>query len=199
MSMPHVPPFQFAEDTFFEVTLEAPGVNMNGSGLTEAEARDRLDRFERAMQGDEECEEMIASVRKSFGFCSSYHGPRAVGILAKRPRIDTGERQTCPRRMKDWGPWDRKAGLDHWERVGDDRVCSFCGSLHPDEMPTRMLADGLDAIDPSTKQYKWYLKKGARNASLGAIKYYRYHDTPELLAELKRLLDAEAAKEPSDQ
>jgi len=51
---------------------------------------------------------------------------------------------------------------------------------------------GLAAIEPTTKGYKWYIARpfAAVNASLGPIKYYRMHDTPELLEKLKELVEA---------
>lgn len=44
--------------------------------------------------------------------------------------------QTCPRRMREMGPWEKSGGQDEWR--GEPRrdgeavpYCSFCGSLHP--------------------------------------------------------------------
>lgn len=33
-----------------------------------------------------------------------------------------GERQTCPRRMGELGPWERGDGLDYWTRTGWSRL-----------------------------------------------------------------------------
>jgi hypothetical protein len=79
-------------------------------------------------------------------------------VIAAEP-----ERQTCPRRMQDFGPWDRSEGLDRWATghglVGQDRValsCSFCGSLHPDRF-MELVREGW-IVGPTDKSYKAYLE-----------------------------------------
>jgi hypothetical protein len=62
------------------------------------------------------------------------------------------ESATCPRRTDEWGPWDHSEGQDHWR---EDRTCSFCGSLHPDNV-MRHIRDGVQ-LDPTDKNYKGYL------------------------------------------
>ena len=63
--------------------------------------------------------------------------------------------QTCPRRMTDVGSWNRVKDQDSWaERDGKLR-CSFCGSLNPNDVITR-LAAGEEAI-PTDKNYKLYV------------------------------------------
>jgi len=69
-------------------------------------------------------------------------------------------RQTCPRRMKEAGPWEYKEMLDFWETrkgYGKMRLCSFCGGVHPDDVieATRQGA----WIEKTTKNYKVYLHK----------------------------------------
>ncbi len=70
--------------------------------------------------------------------------------------------QTCPRRLSDFGPWERAEGLDTWTTghglVGQDNVgpsCSFCGSLHPDRF-MELIRDGW-VVGPTDKNYKAYL------------------------------------------
>lgn len=89
---------------------------------------------------------------------------------------------TCERRMPDGGPtWKRKEGLDSWDRVGPDRVCSFCGSIHPDDL-RRLLDDPEVGIEISDKHYKVYIhRKGIPNAGFGAIKWYTWHGDQELI------------------
>lgn len=75
------------------------------------------------------------------------------------------EPQTCPRRLNDWGQWERTENLDRWETGGHGlvdqaqagRSCSFCGSLHPDDF-MRHVADGW-IVSPTDKAYKAYLIK----------------------------------------
>lgn len=63
--------------------------------------------------------------------------------------------QTCPRRMTEIGPWARKENQDVWsERYGKLR-CSFCGSLNPNDVISR-LAAGEEAT-PTDKNYKLYV------------------------------------------
>lgn len=68
---------------------------------------------------------------------------------------------------------------DNWRVLPNgDRVCSYCGSLHPDDM----LVFCRDAMDPSNpkwvemtdKMYKFYLHP-MENASKSAIKFYLMH------------------------
>lgn len=90
------------------------------------------------------------------------------------------DKQTCPRRMSEVGPWEYKEGLDTWEQVGNDRVCSFCGSLHPEDFEAvlkRVIEDETCSILQSDKSYKVYVNRPeVPNASAGAIKYYKQHN-----------------------
>jgi hypothetical protein len=73
-------------------------------------------------------------------------------------------KQTCPRRMNDWGPWERAENLDTWEKrggiIGQEKIglgCSFCGSLHPDRF-MELVREGW-VVGPTDKSYKAYLGK----------------------------------------
>ena len=73
-------------------------------------------------------------------------------------------KQTCPRRMTDWGPWPREESLDEWNTqggvIGQERIglsCSFCGSLHPDRF-MELVREGW-VVGPTDKGYKAYLGK----------------------------------------
>lgn len=68
--------------------------------------------------------------------------------------------QTCPRRMREMGPWPREEGLDSWSedprREGEiTPFCSFCGSLHPGKF-LELVASGW-VTEPTDKTYKAYL------------------------------------------
>ncbi len=74
------------------------------------------------------------------------------------------DRQTCPRRLTDMGPWERVEGLDTWEpgrgMSGGEAAglsCSFCGSLHPDRF-MELIRDGW-IVGPTGKSYKAYVDK----------------------------------------
>lgn len=98
------------------------------------------------------------------------------------------EPMTCGRRMMEFGPWERKEGLDRWQKFksNGDRVCSFCGSLHPEDFfrlvgvaaaapATGHLREHV-SIEPSTKSYKIYVHQpGVRNGHEGGMKFYTHH------------------------
>lgn len=89
-------------------------------------------------------------------------------------------KQTCPRRIREIGPWEHKEGLDRWNKTGADRTCSFCGSLHPEDFEhvlERVIADPSCRIDHSDKSYKIYIHRPEiKNGGEGAIKYYKQHN-----------------------
>jgi Cdc6-like AAA superfamily ATPase len=101
-------------------------------------------------------------------------------------------KQTCPSRINQLGPWENKEGLDEWKTVGPDRVCSFCGSLHPEELEPildQCITDEGVIVTLSPKGYKVYLRRpGIQNASDGAIKYYMWHALSEA-GDARRVLD----------
>jgi len=89
-----------------------------------------------------------------------------------------GEEHLCPRRAEGVLPAFVNS-TDAWEMRGGDRVCSFCGSLHPEDfmkfcqdVPSN---DGY-MVEPSTKSYKIYIRRPhIKNAGQGAIKFYTQH------------------------
>jgi hypothetical protein len=82
----------------------------------------------------------------------------------------------------------RTEGLDRWQKFksNGNRICSFCGSLHPDDM-FELVRQCIDApedaefnsvveIEQSDKPYKIYIRQpGVRNAMEGGIKFYTHH------------------------
>ncbi|CAN5951045.1 unnamed protein product [Sphagnum jensenii] len=79
-------------------------------------------------------------------------------------------------------------GPDHWQKFKSNgqRVCSYCGSLHPEDMfalvkqSAEAPADGdyrkTVIIEPSDKKYKVYVHQpDVRNAGEGGIKFYMQH------------------------
>ena len=93
-------------------------------------------------------------------------GPGLCGQCAQEKAQKDGlteqRKQTCPRRMTDFGPWERAEGLDEWRDdrglVGQNQVglsCSFCGSLHPDRF-MELAREGWTVV-PTDKNYKAYL------------------------------------------
>jgi len=86
-------------------------------------------------------------------------------------------------------------GPDHWDQhKNGDRVCSFCGSLHPDDFVDiiKLKADGQGgAVHRSDKGYKWYAQRaGTTNAMDGGIKFYTWHgEGPEFAKRVNEQLD----------
>lgn len=104
------------------------------------------------------------------------------------------EPMTCGRRSESGmdvvgGPFKLSGrGLDRWHKFksNDNRTCSYCGSLHFDDMLrlVKLAAETPEdadyqttvSIEPSDKNYKVYVRQpGVRNASEGGIKFYMQH------------------------
>jgi len=90
-------------------------------------------------------------------------------------------RQRCGRR-DDMFAYNRGDGAlpDTWDWGPDgNRTCSYCGSIHPDDLMKicqLVLEDERYAIEGTTKSYKIYIKQpNVVNASEGAIKFYMQH------------------------
>ena len=132
--------------------------------------------------------QVIERCKESFGFCGISAYGYDVHISAYLPRTRTGEKFTCPRRMTDIGPWGPEQNEDEWELIGNDSVCSYCGSLSPASVLS-ILRYHPDAISPG-KPGKWYLHRpDVPNSGFGGIKYYRYHDFPGFLEKVEKLID----------
>ncbi len=121
------------------------------------------------------------------------------GIIEERPTFASlvealTERMTCGRRVeqgrdREGGPFKGSgSGLDYWQRFkrNGDRVCSYCGSLHPEDFlrfvheaavaPEGTEGGEVPLIEPSDKGYKIYVRRvGVRNAHEGGIKFYTQH------------------------
>jgi hypothetical protein len=94
---------------------------------------------------------------------------------------ELSEPMTCKRRMQEMGPWEHAEGLDRWQehKSNGDRVCSFCGSLHPVDflaLVARSAAGEDVSIDRTDKGYKIYVRRpSVVNAMEGGIKFYTWH------------------------
>lgn len=178
------------KDALYDIDIKAPNiarVKLNDANYYQALfAVDRL--LKETM--DNQLIEMITECYRTFGFSSMDNGSYKVYISASLPKIKLAGVQTCGRRMQEVGPWEHTAGLDYWELVGKDKICSFCGSLAPSSVLEIVKEKGAKVIEIA-KTYKWYVKRDdVPNAAFGGIKYYRHHDTPEFLEEMQALFDA---------
>jgi hypothetical protein len=85
----------------------------------------------------------------------------------------------CPLRKGDFGS-SRFPTPDKWNKRGIDRVCSYCGSLHPEEFLKLLPLIQEDSeqiyIEISDRRHKIYVRReGIKNAGEGAIKVYLAH------------------------
>lgn len=135
--------------------------------------------------------------------------PECAGVIEEAPTFASlvdvlPEPMTCGRRG------DGNDGQDRWQQFKalPNRVCSYCGSLHPDDM-FRLVAESANAapdvpygsaveIEPSDKSYKIYVRQpGVRNAHEGGIKFYTHHlprdDDGELAVSSERQVEYAAA------
>ena len=174
----------------FEVKIKTPKHKFQihqkdiSYGAAMALCEDVLEKF----PDDEILQEQLTACMDSFGF-RGFGGANGydITISAYRPTIKTEEEHQCPQRVE--GPWAYGNGTDVWEIRGDDKCCSYCGSLHPDRVIELMKEHGVGIIERSTKNYKWYVNRpNIPNASFGGIKYYRHHDTEEFINQFNELI-----------
>lgn len=135
---------------------------------------------------EEFCNQLSRSIN-SFGFTGfGGHGIDII-ISAYLPNVDTGEKHTCPRRAE--GPWYDQKNIDTWEMRGDDKCCSYCGSIHPDRVIDLLKELGTSIFGGTTKGYKGYIHRdNVPNAGFGGIKFYTQHFDKLQLEKLNSLL-----------
>lgn len=86
----------------------------------------------------------------------------------------------CPRRAENTVTSSQFPEEDTWRKVGRDRCCSYCGSLHPDDFfaicREASKPDGAAEVEGTDKGYKLYARwSDTGNASKGGIKFYTHH------------------------
>lgn len=174
----------------FDIKIKTEKVNIDIKKLSKQTAFDLANGILKDNPEDKFIQEHLPSVIKHFGFAGISCNGNQISVSGYMPRIETEEVQTCQRRMQDFGPWERKENIDGWIMVGDDKCCSFCGSMHPNRVIELIKLYGIEIIECSTKSYKWYVKqKNVPNASYGGIKYYRFHDTPEFIKQYNEIIN----------
>lgn len=87
---------------------------------------------------------------------------------------------------------------DTWDHGPDgNRTCSYCGSIHPDDLMAicrKTIVDERYGVEGTTKNYKVYVRQpGVRNAGEGAIKFYMHH-APSPPSEADQKLFSEALR-----
>lgn len=101
---------------------------------------------------------------------------RILKNLLVKKTFNCPERNTNP--IYAYNKPNRKGFNDYWDkRKNGDRCCSYCGSLHPDDVIDILTCGNPFYLETSTKSYKIYVsREGVQNAGDGGIKYYRWHD-----------------------
>jgi hypothetical protein len=172
----------------FDVKIKTPKVKIDLKDISYEAAKSICEDVLKQNPEDETLQERLSSCMRSFGFQGYGGGGYDITISAYRPTIKTGEKHMCPQRTP--GPWAFLPDEDEWEIRGDDKCCSYCGSLHPDRVLELVRQHGPSVIEMTDKSYKWYVnRQNIPNAGFGGIKYYRYHDTKEFIDELNKLFN----------
>jgi len=82
--------------------------------------------------------------------------------------VDSIERQCCPERISQGSKPEGIENPDCWNKdVFGTRRCSFCGSIHPDDVLELLKEKGLGIQEKTNKSYKVYI-----NAGVG--RYYKF-------------------------
>lgn len=93
--------------------------------------------------------------------------------------VDSIERHLCPDHARVPSVFTASVDVtknpnpDRWDK--DEygvRDCSYCGSIHPDDLISLLREYGFKVIERSDKSYKWYIHIPGRRQ----YKYYRSHD-----------------------
>lgn len=173
----------------FDVVIKSKNVNINEVGLSYDETKELIDRVALENPDDEKLQQEYNRNKNNFGFSGMTQFGFEYRISAYKPKVMAIEVQTCPYRMANPGPWVFEEGLDHWDLIGDDKCCSFCGSLHPERVLELIENEGFSIIESSDKYYKLYVnRKEIPNASFGGIKFYTYHFNSDQIKRYNELL-----------
>lgn len=177
----------------YRLTLAVPGDKYESNILTKEQALEAFAEFKKKhLEAHPDFAEYAAACERSFGFGGMSGRGYDATCYSELPRVPTGEMHRCGRR-NEGGPMSqsKEENPDEWILRGDDKICSYCGSVHPMRLIELIKQRGFGLINPSDKNYKWYLNRPEiRNAGFGALKYYRQHDTPEFIAAYNELVSA---------
>jgi len=169
----------------YKVFITSESVNIDKNDLSYDEV---ISLLENLIATQHENDELILETRNAlnngFGFYGVTRSKFNFQVSASRDYVvDESALQTCPARFNTLGPWERKENIDTWNTSGEDKVCSFCGSLKPSRVIELVKEHGLNIIEPG-KTGKYYVHRGdVPNAGFGGIKFYTYHFSPEQISE----------------
>ncbi len=189
------------ETALFEVKISTEDTELTRKNLSYTEARQMIEDAKKEHAGNPELLKHIQSCEGSFGFSGSSRGKTGVHVYASAARQGTGQMHRCASRDQafavDLSGTGNQETPDEWILRGTDRCCSYCGSAHPDDVLALIRSSGWGVIGFTSKGYKWYLnRQNVPNASFGAIKYYRWHDTEDFKAEIFKLSSLQSQPAP---
>lgn len=113
--------------------------------------------------------------------CPVRVGDGTDGYKSSWPSVDGGTVE-CP---------------DGWKRIGKERVCSYCGSVHPEDFLSFLeKVDGMDYwVEMSAHSSRLYIRK-ADGEGIDPAKFYIDHDdSPKMAVAVKSSLALSQAKE----
>lgn len=172
------------------IKIKNDNVNIDIKGLRRNDAKCFCENIILSFPDNKFIQEKMPEIIKSLGFCGVSFNGDVISVRGRMPNFEL-EKQTCPRRINELGPWEKKENVDYWRMIGSDKVCSFCGSLHPDRVIELIKKNGIQIVERSTKSYKWYIhQENVPNAMYGGIKYYRFHDTDEFIKQYNEIIDS---------
>lgn len=185
------------ERCVYEIDIRSKDINIQAKGLNYQAAWGLVTGLVEGHPDDEQLQEAWNGGKNAFGFYGRSHGNFSYHVSAQLARIKTEEKVRCGRRgdMFSRGALEKDPLPDHWDVIGDDRVCSYCGSLHPDDFLNLIKTYGFKIVGGTDKGYKFYIENhvvperaGIINAGMGAIKFYAQHFGPEHIEQYNDLL-----------
>jgi len=147
------------------------------SGMKPQEAEDLIRFVERIADDDDftRCAETAIRGGGCSGMSANF---RSVMYSTYVTGVREGPPMVCPKHDT------ATHASDYWVRLGKWRVCSYCHSMHPDDLVEALRA-GEAKFNWSDKRYKAYVElPGVPNASHGPIKFYTWHLTERTVHEL---------------
>jgi hypothetical protein len=173
------------ENANYEVDILIPGFHFVCHDLNAKEALEKVDSIVTLLRNDW-LTKTHEQNRESFGFVGSSKGKEYnYHISASRPVKKTDDPKfTCLRRM------DKTENQDEWQLRGEDKCCSYCGSMHPERVLELIQKHGFGIVESTTKDYKRYINRSdIPNAGFGGIKFYIYHFNEDQIKRYNALID----------
>lgn len=106
--------------------------------------------------------------------------------------VDSIERHCCPEHSTVGSVFtfsvdNENPNPDRWDIDKNGlRTCSYCGSIHPNDLINLIKEHGIGIIEHTDKRYKWYIKA---TPNTEYCKFYRYHEDEKFINEYNKLLD----------